>query len=302
MTVVSNDPIWWPIINTSIIASYFVVAASAGIMYDWALTFGQEVELIWRQRWSLMTFLYLSVRYAGIGYAVMYTLSLVIYDVYDWTGDVVEVALGVIMIARLHAMYQQSRQVLIFLIVTFLAISIANAVMGAILTMQITGEEFVLSGTHHCIIGYAGDFTFLVPMTGILGIVWEVLALCLAIWIAVKHFRELRLHSSGGIIGDCFAVLIKTHVSYFASYLIISCFQIALFSPTLSADMNSLDTQIYSGLGQIFELVQLFVLGPRLILGVREYHAELVANSDTATAMTSIAFEERVHVSTSSSV
>jgi hypothetical protein len=63
-----------------------------------------------------------------------------------------------------------------------------------------------------------------------------------------------------------------------------------------------LDTQIYFGLDHIFQLVQLFVLGPRLILGVREYHAELVANSDKASAMTSIAFQERIHVSTSSSV
>ncbi|KAG1787070.1 uncharacterized protein HD556DRAFT_1411143 [Suillus plorans] len=34
--------------------------------YDWALTFGQEVELVWRQPWSLMTVMYLSVRYLGI--------------------------------------------------------------------------------------------------------------------------------------------------------------------------------------------------------------------------------------------
>ncbi|KAG1849763.1 hypothetical protein F4604DRAFT_1810333, partial [Suillus subluteus] len=45
-------------------------AASVGLVYDWALTFGREVELIWRQRWSLMTFLYLAVRYVGIGYVV----------------------------------------------------------------------------------------------------------------------------------------------------------------------------------------------------------------------------------------
>jgi hypothetical protein len=66
--------------------------------------------------------------------------------------------------------------------------------------------------------------------------------------------------------------------------------------------VDSLDIQIYSGFAQIFQVVQLFVMGPHLILGVREYHAKLVANSDTATDMTSIAFEERVHVSTSSSV
>lgn len=41
------------------------------------LTFGQEVELIWRQRWSLMTVLFLSVRYLGITYAALIVLIFV---------------------------------------------------------------------------------------------------------------------------------------------------------------------------------------------------------------------------------
>ncbi|KIK45380.1 hypothetical protein CY34DRAFT_801751 [Suillus luteus UH-Slu-Lm8-n1] len=48
----------------------FLVAASVGAIYDWVLSFEQEVELIWMQRWSLMTILYLSVRYGGIVFAV----------------------------------------------------------------------------------------------------------------------------------------------------------------------------------------------------------------------------------------
>jgi hypothetical protein len=47
----------------------------------------------------------------------------------------------VIMIARLHAMYQRSRKVLIFLVVIFLAITIANAVMFALMTMQLSGGK-----------------------------------------------------------------------------------------------------------------------------------------------------------------
>ncbi|KAG2032568.1 hypothetical protein BDR03DRAFT_969728 [Suillus americanus] len=277
-----------------------------------ALTFGQEVELIWRQRWSLMTFLYLSVRYAGMGHVVMVMLmtvptvsmtdrvSFIIYNVLDYTSDIINIILGVIMITRLHAVYQRSKKVLIFLVVIFMAIRIANVVMTAIITMQISGEEYVLSGTYLCNYDYGGDSTFLYSMTWILDTLWEVLALCLAVWIAVKHFRELRQHSTGGIIGDLFTVLMKTHVSYFASFLAMSCFQIGFMSSTLSADLYS--TQIYYGFAQIFEFVGLYVLGPRLILGVRKYHAELVANSDAATDMTSIAFQERVHVSTSSTV
>ncbi|KAG1775250.1 hypothetical protein EV702DRAFT_453601 [Suillus placidus] len=76
MTLVSNDPSLWPLINASLIASYFAVVVCVGIMYDWVLTFGQEVELIWRQRWSLMTFLYLGVRYVGIAYVVINILCM----------------------------------------------------------------------------------------------------------------------------------------------------------------------------------------------------------------------------------
>ncbi|KAG1750030.1 uncharacterized protein EDB91DRAFT_781826 [Suillus paluster] len=139
-------------------------------------------------------------------------------------------------------------------------------------------------------------------MTWILNTVWEVLALCLAVRIAVTHFRELRRQSVGGIIGDCFTVLMKTHVVYFASFLAVSCFETGYALSTFSVDLYSLGTQLYLGFAQIFVVVQMFVLGPRLILGVREYNATLVADSDAATAMTSIAFQEGVQVSTSRSV
>ncbi|KAG2365563.1 hypothetical protein BDR07DRAFT_630967 [Suillus spraguei] len=207
--------------------------------------------------------------------------------------------LWVILIARLHAMYQQSRRILIFLIVPFLAINIFNGVEVIITTMNDPGEELILSGTHVCSINYPENILLLDSIAWIFGTMWEVFALCLAVWITVKHFRELRQHSAGGIIRDCFTVLMKTHMLYFASFVAVSCFTfIVLFSRTLSVDQYSLYFQIYIGLLQFLEVVQMFVLGPRLILGIREYHAELVANSDGAVSMASIAFQERVHIST----
>jgi hypothetical protein len=44
---------------------------------------------------------------------------------------------------------------------------------------------------------------------------WEVLTLCLAVWMAVKHFREKQWPSTGWAVMDCFTILIKTHVFYF---------------------------------------------------------------------------------------
>ncbi|KAG1744062.1 uncharacterized protein EDB91DRAFT_1246941 [Suillus paluster] len=204
------------------------------------------------------------------------------------------------MIARLHAMYQRSKKVFIFLVVIFLAANIANGVITVIIMRYISAEVLILWGTYHCNINIEGDAHWLLTsIIWIIATVWEILALCLAVWIAVKHFRELRRQSTGGILADCFTVLMKTHVVYFASVVIVSCFQFCcMFSPIL-ADYST-SGQIYIGVIEILKPVPMFVLGPRLILGIREYHAKLVADSDAATAMTSIAFQERVTITTSS--
>lgn len=203
------------------------------------------------------------------------------------------------MITRLYAMYQRSRNVLIFLVITFLAVNLLNAAIFATTMWHISSDELILSGSYQCTAGYDGYALRLISLAWIITTIWEVLALCLAVWVAVKHLRELRQHSAGGIIGDSFMVLIKSHVVYFASFAAVSCFNLGALSPTISNTL-SLETQIYIGSSQIFVVVQSFVLGPRLILSVREHHAKRVADNDAAIGMTSIVFQERVHVSTSS--
>ncbi|KAG1799776.1 uncharacterized protein HD556DRAFT_1534360 [Suillus plorans] len=59
-----------------------------------------------------------------------------------------------------------------------------------------------------------------------------------------------------------------------ASFVGVSCLQLIVLSPEL----------------------EMFVLGPRLILSVRQCHAKLVAESDAETIMNSIIFQERVHI------
>ncbi|KAG1795128.1 uncharacterized protein HD556DRAFT_1307719 [Suillus plorans] len=232
MTIVLNDPTWLSTIIAYRFYSYFAVAAFVGVAYDWALTFAQEVELIWRQRWSLITVLYLGVRYLGIFFAAyvrkakhLIMLSNVL------TIELTDTMLDYVHRTGLDACFGISnagRKILIFLIVTFLAVNIFDGVVAIMTAIQTSG-----------------------------------------VWVAVKHFREQRLPSE-----DCLIVLMKTHMLYFArvgrgSFVAVSCFELIIdFSPTLSA---------------ILQVVQMVVLGPRLILSVREYSARLVADSDAAT-------------------
>ncbi|KAG2126650.1 hypothetical protein BD769DRAFT_1387984 [Suillus cothurnatus] len=306
MTIVSNDPSWWPIINSGIFFSYWTVAAGIVVIYDWLLTLGQEVELIW-------------IRYIGIPYSVnsssptisaniLITVPLlsltdagcnIVNDAINGINVVVTAMLGVIMIARLHAMYQRSRIILIFLVIIFLAINIACGVIVAITLENIVGEELILSGTYMCDYGSEGDTQLLPSMVWMLNTVWEVFALCFSVWIAVKHFRDLRRFgpSTGSTIGDCFRVLIQSHVLYFASsaltsFVCVSSIELGYLSPELAVNSYSAGAQVLNGALQILLLVQMFLLGPRLILSVREYHAQIVGNSDADTSMDSIVFQE----------
>ncbi|KAG2079474.1 uncharacterized protein F5147DRAFT_741235, partial [Suillus discolor] len=72
------------------------------------------------------------------------------YNMQDWTVAVVFAMLQVIIITRLHAMYQRDRKILIFLVTTFLAISTFSGVTTIMSTMHTSGEELILSGTYMC--------------------------------------------------------------------------------------------------------------------------------------------------------
>ncbi|KIK37911.1 hypothetical protein CY34DRAFT_15384 [Suillus luteus UH-Slu-Lm8-n1] len=192
---------------------------------------------------------------------------------------------------------------LAFLILIFLAVNIACAVIAAITLAYIVVEETILSGMHMCGNQYEGDALFLISMIWMLNTVWEVLALCLSVWIAVKHFHDMRPlgRLTGSTVRDCFRVLIKSHVLYFVTFAGVSCLQLGFLSPKL-LNSDSIGTLILHGGLQVLSVVQMFVLGPRLILSVREYNAKLVAESDAETSMNSIVFRERVHISTSGTV
>lgn len=228
---------------------------------------------------------------------------------------VVNVALGAIMIIRLHATYQGSRKMLIFLVVTFLPDIIISGVSVGFTNSYTSGEELILSGTYKCNYYFGGDSSLLLSITWILGTVWEVLVFCLVVWITAKHFRELRRWT----IEDTFTVLIKTHVLYFASCVAVSCFQFGFYSPVLARRpvtntsvcdycssllqaASPVGSLIYGGILQILWNVQMFVLGPRLILSVREFNAELIADFETETGMTTINFQGHTCVSFGSSI
>ncbi|KAG1887792.1 hypothetical protein F4604DRAFT_1178742 [Suillus subluteus] len=181
----------------------------------------------------------------------------------------------VIIITRLHVMYQQSRKILVFLIVIFLVVTGTCGVIAAIGSKYTVGQELILSGSHQCSYTYEG-------VSGLL----DALA-----WIAIQHFRALRHSSTGWSIRDSLTVMIQTHMVYFASFVAVSCFQLGYLSPGIMYS-SSVGSYVYAGMLEFVSITQMFVLGPRLILSVRDFNSKLVTDSDAGTDMPSMVFQE----------
>jgi hypothetical protein len=217
-----------------------------------------------------------------------------------WTPVVVNAMLGVIMVIRIHAMYQRSKRILVFLVVVLSASTIASGVIVVVANIGVLVGEFVLLGYRECVITnstYQDNLGYesLIPTA-----TWEILTFVLAVWIVIKHFKELRQSPTGSTIGDCFTVLIKSHAFYFVAFAVVACF--SLISLYVNASYWSSAGSFISGILEIAQVLQMFVLGPRLILSIREYHAELVARSDSGTCMTSIYFQAGGNMLTSGDV
>jgi len=92
-------------------------------------------------------------------------------------------------------------------------------------------------------------------------------------------------------------------IQYLFSLKLHSSFAFVTFLQIIgNYTQNSIASEVYGGVLEIIQVVQMFVLGPRLILGVREYHARLVAHSDEGTGMASIVFQERIQITTGGGV
>ncbi|KAG2135143.1 hypothetical protein DEU56DRAFT_981231 [Suillus clintonianus] len=342
MTQISNDPSWWPVINYSLVYSYFIVAPSVMVAYDWgkphdthldgiadAIIVFSSTDIWARVRTDLVATLV--TRHGSISQCTLlwsnilrhqhtveypvssgdryiqhndYNSCTILWVMQNCMPAVVIVILGVVMIIRLHAMYLGSRKMLIFLIVVFLALTIATGVILTVCTSLMgIPEEYVLSGMYQCGYTHSGEnVPFLINVDWVLvtGLIWEVLTLSLAVWIVIKHFHEMRQQSTRWNVKDCFTVLIKTHVFYFAAFVLFSCFTFSELSPKLW-NISSVGVQIYGGVIPVLSTVQLFVLGPRLILDIRAYNAQVLVNSDEETVMTAIVFHERTYELTANS-
>ncbi|KAH7907642.1 hypothetical protein BJ138DRAFT_1159619, partial [Hygrophoropsis aurantiaca] len=139
--------------------SYITTASAAAVAYDQVLNFYQEIELIWKRRWSLTTALYLivsvtnlllvivptSLTLGSLFRLVMHYVRIAMYLAINWSSNIFVIVMQGILLMRIYALWNQSRNLMILLAIGFCLQAIAVLVMAGLIFNLPVMHRFVIS-------------------------------------------------------------------------------------------------------------------------------------------------------------
>ncbi|KAG1819150.1 uncharacterized protein BJ212DRAFT_74348 [Suillus subaureus] len=246
------------------------------ISYEYILQFDKEVTFVWERQWSVMTYLYLAVRYFGIFLAMICsywgglfyipeTVSHVMFLLMQWSYSVYFCLAEVILIWRLYALYSQSKPLLYVLLGLFLPVVATYIGVDIFLWSRpsaISVQEIAVTPN----IKYCTTVFHVGPMPAVYAsipiICYDIFLVVLAIIVLARHLRErkgLRMKPNAYVV-----MIVRYHVMYFILNLTSQIVMAMLW-----ADLST----VAMSLVLLFNNTAPFIIVPRLIISIWDTHA-----------------------------
>ncbi|KAG2040726.1 hypothetical protein BDR03DRAFT_998035 [Suillus americanus] len=241
------------------------VAVITLISYEYILQFDKEVTFVWERQWSVMTYLYLAVRYFGIFLAMICSYCYAMFLLMQWSYSVYFCLAEVVLIWRLYALHNQSKPLLYILLGLFLpiiAIYIAVDIFLWSRPSAISMQEITITPN----IKYCTTFFHIGPMPAIYAsipvICYDIFLVVLAIAVLARHLRErkeVRMKPNAYVV-----TIVRYHVMYFILNLTSQIFMAMLWADLSTVVMNLI---------LLFNNTAPFIVVPRLIISIWDTHA-----------------------------
>jgi len=248
----------------------------SAVTYDYVLTLSDEIDYIWKRRWTWVSTVFLLVRYMGLLTSLTIALDgttfvpgplwicKVITYVPTWTLLIFINAADLVMVFRIYAMYGQSRQVLALLLFLYtgeVTVSIAGGIMfskpGALLVFIPPAPDPSV-----CIVQYPswnwGRYSA-VPLVALQG------TMCL---LAIFQFFRQSLQLYKGTRRWQFNKYINLLVHQGILYFIINFLRAVVTQGLFSLTISQTAGLILTTTAQIL----IFTLNSRFILSIRELY------------------------------
>ncbi|KAG2033221.1 hypothetical protein BDR03DRAFT_968005 [Suillus americanus] len=242
------------------------VAIITLISYEYMLQFDKEVTFVWERQWSVMTYLYLVVRYFGGG--LFYIPEAVSYGMFvfmKWSFSAYLCSAEVILIWRLYVLYNQSKLILYVLLGLFLPIVALYIGMDIFLWSRpsaISVKEIIITpNMKYCTVVHR-----IGPMPAIYAsipvICYDIFLVVLAIIVLGKHLKErkgLKMKPNTYVV-----MIVRYHVIYFVLNLASQIFMAILWAHLSTAVLN---------LVLLFKNTAPLIIAPHLIISIWDTHA-----------------------------
>ncbi|KAG1736930.1 uncharacterized protein EDB91DRAFT_1141721 [Suillus paluster] len=171
------------------------VSAAALYVWDFILTFHDEVTILWGTRWTISRILFFINRYFGLGAIIASTF----FDVqtnpttpichgftnFDIVGVLLVLNIEIILLRRLFVLYDHKRLIVIPMLASFLAVFITMMGIAIALSIYSQANEYVISGL--CTESTPSWFLpFWIPLMA-----FDFVIMTLAGFKSVQHYRHV---------------------------------------------------------------------------------------------------------------
>jgi len=255
--------------------NYAGVAILALISYEYLIVFEKEVDFVWKRQWSLMSCLYLIVRYLGLFLAMVcgvwggliympespcYALAVML----EWGFSLYFCFAEAILIWRLYALYNRSKRILCVLLGLLLPVVALS--IGIDTYLYSRRSAFSVKEISTPVANYCTSSFNLGPMiaiyTSIPIICYDIFLVILAVVTLAKHLKERRTISMRP--NTLLITIVRYHIVYFVLNLTNQILMVILWA-NIPAPVISLS--------EFFINSMPFILAPRLIISIWDTHA-----------------------------
>lgn len=252
------------------------VATITLISYEYLLLLHKEVQYVWKRPWSLMSCLYLVVRYLGLFLALLWACwggllymsestcyNLVVFM--EWGASVYFCFAEAILIWRLYALCNQSKLLLCVLVGSFLpivALSLGTDIYLYSRPSMFSVKELITPNAKYCTFSFNnGPMPAIYTSTPI--VCYDIFLVVLAATVLVRHFKERRAIKLR--LNTYMVLIVRYHVIYFVLNLTNQILLVILWA---NIPIEAMD------FSEFFSDTAPFILAPRLIISIWDTHAQ----------------------------
>ncbi|EPQ55593.1 hypothetical protein GLOTRDRAFT_128816 [Gloeophyllum trabeum ATCC 11539] len=207
------------------VVRYTQVASMAVLIAEWCFVIGEEVEYVWKGRWTYLKVFYLLSRYTPFldtpFNLLNYLTPRIKPEASPLTATSTFVGMSIseyILIARTYALYGRSRTIGLFMLITVSICTVAGAITLSLFEVSLVFGPLPSPEIPGCILSEGSNIAF-VNFIILLG--WEFFIVCLT---AYRGIRDLRISR-----GPMAQTLYRDGIFFFFILLLLSTANIIVF-------------------------------------------------------------------------